>query len=57
MTWMAHNVVVFEDSSKNIKADKKRSQEKIDGIVATVLGLALASTSETAETTWKIEQI
>ncbi len=57
MQWMANNVILFEDSNKNIKIDKRRSQEKVDGILATVLGLALASTSETAETTWKIEQI
>lgn len=34
--WMLRNVVVYRDPNDNIKLDKKRSQEKIDGVVATV---------------------
>lgn len=32
--WMLRNVVVYHDPNDNIKLDKKRSQEKIDGVVA-----------------------
>ncbi len=34
--WMFRNVVVYRDANDNIKLDKKRSIEKIDGVVATV---------------------
>ena len=42
LNWMASNVVVREDAAGNIKPDKERSTEKIDGIVAMVMGLARA---------------
>lgn len=34
--WMFSNVVVFRDTSGNIKPDKKRSENKIDGVSALV---------------------
>lgn len=37
--WMAANVIVTSDAAGNIKPDKKRSREKIDGITALVMGL------------------
>ena len=39
LDWMAKNVVGIEDSYGNIRPDKKRSAEKIDGIVALIMGL------------------
>ena len=42
LTWCASNATVRSDSNENIKPDKKRSKEKIDGIVAVVNGLARA---------------
>ncbi len=39
MRWMADNVVVRTDEAGNIKPDKARSTEKIDGIVALIMGL------------------
>lgn len=41
LTWMASNAVVRTDPQGNIKPDKKRAVEKIDGIVAAVTGMAL----------------
>ena len=32
--WMFRNVVIYRDANDNIKMDKKRSIEKIDGCVA-----------------------
>ena len=32
--WMFRNVVIYRDANDNIKMDKKRSIEKIDGVVA-----------------------
>jgi phage terminase large subunit-like protein len=46
LAWMAGNVALYTDSNGNIKPDKGRSTEKIDGIVALIMGLALASTTD-----------
>ena len=32
--WMFRNVVIYRDANDNVKMDKKRSIEKIDGCVA-----------------------
>jgi len=42
LRWMAANVAHKEDPSGNIRPDKGKSAEKIDGICATLMGLALA---------------
>lgn len=39
LKWMAQNVVMRTDPAGNIKPDKERSVEKIDGIVALIMGL------------------
>ncbi len=39
LKWMAQNVVLRQDPAGNIKPDKEKSTEKIDGIVATVMAL------------------
>jgi phage terminase large subunit-like protein len=39
MNWMADNVVANLDAAGNIKPDKEKSREKIDGIVALIMGL------------------
>ncbi len=39
LRWMAGNVVAEVDAAENIKPSKKKSTEKIDGIVALILGL------------------
>jgi phage terminase large subunit-like protein len=42
LRWMASNVAIDGDAAGNIKPSKKRSTEKIDGIVAGVMGLGRA---------------
>jgi phage terminase large subunit-like protein len=42
LAWMAGNCIVRFDANLNYVPDKKNSLEKIDGIVATVMGVALA---------------
>lgn len=37
--WMADNVMASADAAGNIKPDKGRSREKIDGVVALIMGL------------------
>ena len=39
LRWMAGNVVAEIDAAENIKPSKKKSTEKIDGIVARIMGL------------------
>ena len=39
LAWMADNVVAVQDAAGNIKPDKSKSIEKIDGIVALIMGL------------------
>jgi len=42
LTWMADNLVARMDPAGNIKPDKEKSREKIDGIVALIMALDLA---------------
>jgi len=38
--WMLGNVLMLRDSNDNLKIDKKRSKEKVDGPVAEVMAMA-----------------
>lgn len=42
LNWMADNLVALEDPAGNIKPDKERSLERIDGMVALIMALARA---------------
>lgn len=42
LSWMADNVVIYMDAAGNIKPDKGKSREKIDGIVALVMALGVS---------------
>lgn len=46
LTWMADNLVAREDPAGNIKPDKEKSREKIDGMVALIMGLDRATRAE-----------
>ena len=46
LRWMADNVVVKTDSADNIKPDKQKSRERIDGIVAAIMALGRATAEE-----------
>lgn len=48
LTWMAHNLVATQDPAGNIKPDKRKSREKIDGMVALIMGLDRATRHETS---------
>ena len=39
LRWMASNVSVEQDAAGNFKPSKKKSTERIDGIVATIMAL------------------
>nr|DAS79926.1 MAG TPA: Terminase large subunit [Caudoviricetes sp.] len=39
MRWMADNIFIRTDPAGNIKADKEKSSEKIDGVIALIMAL------------------
>jgi phage terminase large subunit-like protein len=41
LRWMFRNVVIYRDPNDNVKLDKSKSQDKIDGVVATVIAIAV----------------
>ena len=43
LRWMASNVAVEQDAAGNIKPSKKRSSDKIDGVVALVMAIGQAA--------------
>lgn len=43
LRWQAGNVTVRTDDNENIKPDKKRAREKIDGIVALIMAVGRAA--------------
>lgn len=43
LTWMAHNLVASQDPAGNYKPDKRKSREKIDGMVALIMALDRAT--------------
>jgi len=46
LRWMADNMAVKQDPAGNVKPDKDKSSEKIDGMVALVMALARAILTE-----------
>lgn len=54
LRWMASNAAARQDPAGNIKPDRERSADKIDGIVALVMALAraLAASGLSAEEPW-----
>jgi phage terminase large subunit-like protein len=46
LRWMASNMAVEEDFAGNVKPSKKKSTEKIDGIVALIMAIAVAELEE-----------
>ena len=46
LRWMADNMTVKQDPAGNFKPDKSKSTEKIDGMVALIMGLDLALRNE-----------
>jgi phage terminase large subunit-like protein len=52
LRWMADNVMVTTDPAGNIKPDKSKRTQRIDGIAATVTALARAMASEGDGMSW-----
>lgn len=54
LRWMAGNAVVRFDENLNFAPAKKKSAEKIDGIVATVMATGLAHAGEEEKSFWEV---
>jgi phage terminase large subunit-like protein len=46
LRWMVSNVELFFDSSGNYKPDKKKSSEKIDGVISAIMAIGGAMTEK-----------
>ena len=58
LSWMAGNVALDSDANDNIRPSKKKSTEKIDGIVALVMAIGIQSTAAIQpEQSWEIMQL
>lgn len=52
LNWMADNLVARTDPAGNIKPDKEKSLEKIDGMVALIMGLDRATRHAAADSVY-----
>ena len=50
LSWMMDNIYVRTDPAGNIKADKEKSTEKIDGAIATIMALDRAIRHQNSDT-------
>lgn len=50
LAWMVSNTVVRKDPAGNMKPDKEKSTERIDGIVATIMAVSRAMLNEGSRT-------
>ena len=54
LRWMVANVAVRTDPAGNIKPDKEKSTERIDGVVGAIEGIGLATAGEEPKQTIKV---
>ena len=54
LSWMVDNIHVRTDPAGNIKPDKQKSTEKIDGVVATIMALDRAIRCGTGTSTGSV---
>ena len=54
LRWMMDNIFVRTDPAGNIKADKEKSTEKIDGVIASIMALdrAIRCSNDTSESVY-----
>lgn len=54
LRWMVDNIFIRTDPAGNIKADKEKSTEKIDGVIATIMALdrAIRCGNDTSESVY-----
>lgn len=50
LSWMVDNIHVHTDPAGNIKPDRQKNTEKIDGMVSTIMALDRAIRGSSADT-------
>ena len=54
LRWMAGNAAVSQDAAGNLKPDKEKSSDKIDGVVAVIMAIGRATVDKpVAESVYK----
>jgi phage terminase large subunit-like protein len=53
LRWMAGNVAIEQDAAGNVKPSKKKSTEKIDGIVALIMAVDRATRNTDRRSAWE----
>jgi phage terminase large subunit-like protein len=51
--WNVSNVLIVQDAAENVKMDKSKSQERIDGAVALAMAIGRAETYKDEEVDWE----
>jgi phage terminase large subunit-like protein len=54
LRWMASNMVVRQDPNGNLAPDKSKVTERIDGIVALIMAIAVALVNQDTEPTYQV---
>jgi phage terminase large subunit-like protein len=54
LRWMASNMVVRQDPNGNLAPDKSKNTERIDGIVATIMGVSVALLNRDREPEYQV---
>jgi phage terminase large subunit-like protein len=57
LRWMADNLVVRTDAAGNMKPDKEKSRQKIDGMVAAIMALDRATRNGHGQSVYETEGI
>jgi phage terminase large subunit-like protein len=57
MRWMADNLVVVQDPAENVKPDKGKATERIDGCVALIMGLDRAISGKPKKSKYETEEM
>lgn len=57
LAWMADNLVAREDPAGNIKPDKEKSTEKIDGMVALIMALDRATRHQDNRSVYEVRDV
>ena len=54
LRWMMDNIFIRTDPAGNIKADREKSTEKIDGVIASIMALdrAIRCSNDTSESVY-----
>ncbi|MGD9276348.1 MAG: terminase large subunit [Candidatus Pacearchaeota archaeon] len=57
LRWMFDNIMLRNDANENIKPDKEKSKEKIDGIIALILAVSRAMVNEDSHSVYETRGI